>query len=430
MDSETTAAAPTARRMNRSRPTTAQKPAGNATEQRPDAPAADKESNTTTEKPAPVTESTPATTATAATTPAATPNTEATTPTTGTATTTAKDATPSDPPATATAAAPQGAMSAAIAGLGVDGLSFTPAESVDLGHMKIMTLIYGDSGAGKTHFASLADDVVVALLDTQGFATIRSANPAAVVAGSPDKATQGQPRLQNMAQVRSFFAAVAAGKLAAAGVKTIVVDHITELQQMMIDEIVAEKRVKTAQPAVQGRTAGGQQAPPPQQVKGPAPEMTKQDWGTLATKMRNFLRMLRGLPHHIIVLALAAPSTDEATGRRMTFPALSGSAKDSLPSYFNLVGYIYKTQIDGVTQRVVMLDGDDRYYSKSYGPLKGIVQADVRLWQRLLAGEDGDVAAVGAKAPGGAQSSGKPRAGSTAPVADAGNESDAPANTY
>lgn len=415
-------AATTTRRMNRG-----SKPAAPSTTEKPTAPAADIPAPATTEKPpAPDEAGSATTTATAGEAPAITqaPAALATT-----ATTPADTQSPAAAPAQSApteAPAPASSMAAKLAGMGVPGLSFTTAESVDLSAMKIMSLLYGDSGAGKTHFACMAEDVVVALLDTQGFATIRSANPAAVVAGTPDPSAQSQPRLKNMGEVREFFKAVAGGKLAAAGVKTIVVDHITELQQMMIDEIIADKRVRTA-PTSQVKVVGQPTQAPPPQAKGPAPEMTKQDWGILATKMRNFLRMLRGLPHHVIVLALAAPSTDEATGRRMTFPALSGSAKDSLPSYFNLVGYIYKTTIDGVTQRVVMLDGDDRYYSKSYGPLRGIVQADVRLWQRLLAGGEGAVHAVGAKPPGGAVASGKPRIGTTeAPAAsteDTGGDS-------
>ena len=327
---------------------------------------------------------------------------------------------------------PTEGMASKLAGLGVEGLAFTPAETVDLSAMKIMALLYGDSGAGKTHFAAMADDVVVALVDTQGFATIRSANPAAVVVGNPDKAMQGQPRLQNMGQVREFFRAAAAGKLVQAGVKTLVIDHITELQQLMIDEILAEKRARTAPPAQQtkGKVAGQANpapAPAAPQPKGPAPEMTKADWGVLATKMRNFLRMLRGLPHHVIVLALAESTQDEATQRRLLFPKLSGSAGASLPSYFNIVGYIYKTTIDGQVQRVVLLDGDDRFYTKSYGPLHGIVQADVRLWQRLLAGEDGVAHAQGALPPGGTTGSGKPRAGSTAPTEATGTAQAEPA---
>ncbi len=328
---------------------------------------------------------------------------------------------PTEPPSAEPSRAQGGATAEALGAMGVLGVTFIHADSVDLRAMKVMALVYGDSGAGKTHFASQAEDVVVALVDTQGFATIRQANPRALVAGALDKAAQGQPRLKNMAEVREFFKAAAAGKLAAAGVRTIVLDHVTELQQMMIDEIVAEKRVRTVPTApVQGRVPGQAAAPvqpatPSQPVaKGPAPEMTKADWGVLATKMRNFLRMLRGLPHHVIVLALAAPSQDEATGRRLTFPKLSGSAQDSLPSYFNIVGYLYKTTIDGQVQRVVMLDGDDRYYTKSYGPLHGIVQADVRLWQRVLAGEDASPRVQGAQPPGGS-GSGKPRGGTTQP---------------
>jgi hypothetical protein len=313
---------------------------------------------------------------------------------------------------------------------GITGLSFSRAGDVDTSDMSYMILVYGDSGAGKTHLASSCDDVIVALLEPQGFATVRTANPSAIVAGDADVSIKGKPRwLKSMQQVRDFFQAAASGRFLKAGIKTIVLDSATELQQMFIDEIVAEKKRKvqpTAQP-VAGRTVGQKAAPAPaapEQVKGPAPEMTKQDWGTLAVKWRNFMRMLRGLPYNVVVLALSEPTQDESTGRRLMFPKLSGSAQAALPAYFNICTYLYKATVDGEVVRLCLVDGDDRFYTKSFGPIKGIVSADLREWFAALAGAEADLHVEGARPPGASGSGGRTIArGGTA------QESPAPAET-
>ncbi len=330
----------------------------------------------------------------------------------------------SEPPATTapTPTAPEDPKPDTDALAGITGLSFSRAGDVDTSDMNYMILVYGDSGSGKTHLGSNCDGVIVALLEPQGFATVRVANPDAIVAGDPDPTITGKPRwLKNMEQVRNFFQAAASGRFRKAGCKTILLDSATELQQMFIDEIVAEKKKRaqpTAQP-VQGRTPGKAATPPPrapatapEKEKGPAPEMTKQDWGTLAVKWRNFMRMLRGLPYNVIVLALSEPTQDEGTGRRLMFPKLSGSAQAALPAYFNICTYLYKATVEGEVVRLCLVDGDDRFYTKSFGPIKGIVDADLRQWFAALAGAEADLHVEGAKPPGGSTTgSGRPHGG-------------------
>jgi len=320
---------------------------------------------------------------------------------------------------------------------GITGLSFSRAGDVDTSEMNYMILIYGDSGAGKTHLASSCDDVIVALLEPQGFATVRTANPSAIVAGDADVSIKGKPRwLKTMQQVRDFFQAAASGRFIKAGIKTIVLDSATELQQMFIDEIVAEKkrRVQPTAAPVAGRTVGQKAAPvaAPEQVKGPAPEMTKQDWGTMAVKWRNFMRMLRGLPYNVVVLALSEPTQDEETGRRFMFPKLSGSSKAALPSFFNLCLYIYKARVEGEIVRLCLADADDKFYTKSFGPINGIVKADLREWFTALAGAEADLHVEGARPPGASGSGGRTIArGGTVQESPAPAEtSDAPETSY
>lgn len=230
------------------------------------------------------------------------------------------------------------------------------AEEFPLTELKI--LIYGDSGAGKTHFASACEGVLVVSCEPQGRATIRSANPKALV--YPCK---------TFADVRAAIGLALKGSLP--GVRVLVMDSITEIQQMMMDEIVGAKAPKPA--AKDGKPT----------TKGPPPEMTKADWGTLAVKMRNFLRTLRDLPFHVVLLALCEPVVEENTGIRRLYPKLSGSMQTALPAYVNVVGYLYKL---GEGQRAVLVDGPDQFLTKSFGPLQGIVRADLRAWIASLEG--------------------------------------------
>jgi len=272
----------------------------------------------------------------------------------------------------------------------IAGLNFTQAQDVHVTDLHFLMLIYGDSGAGKTHFACQAEDVVVVLAEPQGFATIHDANPKATIVGSPDEIV-GHPRCKNFQEIRTFFEAAAKGKLPK-WVKTIVIDSLTEVQQLMIDEIVKKKRQALPQVAAK---------PGEEKPKGPAPEMTKQDWGTLSVNFRNFMRTLRGLPYNIICLALPEQDVDEETGKRTIVPKLSGGMKTAIPAYFNIVGYIYKQMTPNGMQRAVMLDSDSRYLTKGYGGLVGVVEPDVRKWFRVLAQEEESGSAASSLRPPG-----------------------------
>lgn len=246
------------------------------------------------------------------------------------------------------------------------------AGEVASSSMHIKALVYGQSGVGKTHFASKASGVAVCLVESQGFATIRDNHPHALVPGDGD-----QPGLSNMAGVREFVKLAKRGVLAEAGVKTLVFDSVTEIQQLMMDEIRDSK----------SKNRG---------------VFTKSDWGTLATKMRAFLRLIRDLPYHVIVLGLADHFYDEESGRRIISPLVKGSISKEIAGYFNIVGYAYKRQDDnaeGGVGRYILTDGDDRYTAKPFGAIAGVVQPDFDLWLAVIADESGEMTAVVDGAP-------------------------------
>jgi pyocin large subunit-like protein len=223
-------------------------------------------------------------------------------------------------------------------------------------------LIFGKSGAGKTHLGATSPSPVIGLVESQGFQTIRTSNPDAMVVGS--KGAKGNPCIRNMAELRQLIGLAVSGALGAAGRETLVIDSITEVQQMMMDEIMSKKTKN----------------------KG---EMSMRDWGTLASKMRGLLRMLRDLPMNVIVIALCDWQEDEETGFRSLSPLVKGrSTSKELNGFFNFVGYAYKRRTENGVEHFVMTEGDEKYLVKPFAGLNGVVTPNVGDWFAYLNGDE------------------------------------------
>lgn len=248
--------------------------------------------------------------------------------------------------------------------------------------IRLKALVYGMSGVGKTHFASRASNVAVALLESQGFATIRDNHEHAIVVG--EEGDEGTPAIRTMDQLRSFILMAKRGELAEAGITTIVLDSVTELQKMVMAEILGAKDANED-------------------------TLSKRDWGLVGRRMESVLRVIRDLPYNVIVTALCDWTYDEESGRRILAPLVKGSTAKDLAGYFNVVGLAYRRQSenadadeDDSVRRYILVDSDDRYASKPFGPLRGVVEPDFDLWLRVLADPDGEEQATipGAPLPG------------------------------
>jgi hypothetical protein len=149
------------------------------------------------------------------------------------------------------------------------------------------------------------------------------------------------------------------------------------VQRLMMDEILSEKK--------QNKDV-----------------FSKNDYGTLARRMQAFLRMIRDMDYHVIVLGLADWMYDEESERLIMSPLLKGSVSKEVAGYFNVVGFAYKRQDESPStdendkhdtgvSHYVLVDGDDRYVAKPFGALVGVVRPDWNLWLKTLAqGPDGD----------------------------------------
>lgn len=227
------------------------------------------------------------------------------------------------------------------------GLSFVQAGSKELpSHLKL--LIYGDSGSGKTWCSSTAPKPLVMLTERNGMQSIKRSNPDAYVA-----------YCTTADQCRDFLVAVMNGDVPD-GVETIVIDGITEVQQIMIDDILSKK--------------------------GENRKMSLPDWGELGDRMRRFLRCLRDLPYHVVVTALVTHELNEESGETRVYPLVqSKKLPNQLAGYFNVVGFLFKRAVateDGeqTVSRKIMLEGPSRFLCKPCEPLKGIKDVNLTEW--------------------------------------------------
>ena len=250
-------------------------------------------------------------------------------------------------------------------------LNLTPLREREVDSLLLRVLLHGDSGAGKTTAASTMPRPCFLLTEPNGLLSIRAANPDAIVVDVVSTAsTKGVPPMN---VVREFFVAALDGTLANAGVQSIVIDSLTELQRILRDEITSTKRV------------------------GPNGEVkwTLDDWSTLTDRMRKLVRTIRDLPFHVVAICLSDTEVDDS-GTRYVVPAFQGKKlPNEVAGYFNVVGYVFKRSEqndDGasVLSHRVLLRGSSNYLCKSLPQLAAVEHPRLDDWLARIVEGDSD----------------------------------------
>jgi len=216
----------------------------------------------------------------------------------------------------------------------------------------LKALIMGESGAGKTYCSVTAPNPVIMLTERNGMQSVKQSNPDALVA-----------YCSTANECRDFLLAAMNGDLPD-HVETIVIDGITEVQQIMIDDILANK-------------GGGDR------------KMSLPDWGVLGDRMRRFLRCLRDLPYHVVATTLVNHELNDATGEMRVFPLVQSKKLPSMmAANFNVVGLLFKREVEGVDDkktvvRKIMVEGPSRFMVKPCTPIGGILDADLGEWVNM-----------------------------------------------
>ena len=251
-------------------------------------------------------------------------------------------------------------------------LTFETLKDQGVSNLLMKLLLFGDSGAGKTHTAVTAPKPCVLLTEPNGILSIHSSNPDAVVIDVTKIAAEKD--VSPMTVVREFFKAALDGTFQNdLQIETVIIDSLTELQRMLKDEILDQKR-------------GNGSA---------VVQWTLQDWSTLTDRMRKLIRSIRDLPFNVVCTALAEVNIDEQE-RRHVVPSFEGKKfANEIAGYFSLVGYVFKQSEEqegegqqSILRHRVLLNGPSTYLTKSISPLNSVEEPNIADWLVRIKGHN------------------------------------------
>lgn len=244
-------------------------------------------------------------------------------------------------------------------------------------HTKI--LLFGLSGSGKSYSAAKAGGpagskegrVAILLLEPNGLPSIRAANPHAIVVTAYDPKRYGKVYVWEV--VEEFIRDAMSGVLTAAGVGTIVVDSLTELQRVWRDRCLIDDGVEQKRLALH--------------------KMTQQQWGTWTERFRRVLRTFRDLPMNVIAVCLVQNETDDDGNITAIVPAFEGKKlPNEVAQFFSAVGFCFKREVKFVVgegdaartetkiEHKVCFQSGGKLVVKPFPGLAAVEEPDPKVW--------------------------------------------------
>lgn len=200
-------------------------------------------------------------------------------------------------------------------------------------------IIYGEVGAGKTHFFGTAEDdpdnfLPALLIDIDGGTdTIRHRS----------KIDISLP-IRSMQDLKNLYKEVAADPNY---YKTIGIDNITELQKIDMNDVMLEAKAS---------------ANNPDNVNIYVPSI--REWGISGERMRIIVRAFRDLPCHTICLAHLEEKEDRLTKIPRLWPSMPGKLRHELAGFFSVVGYLSTYDTEGGEARQIQFAKTRRVQAK------------------------------------------------------------------
>ena len=206
----------------------------------------------------------------------------------------------------------------------------------------VKALVYGDSGVGKTVFASSAPRPIL-WFDTEGGTnSIADGEGIDIVrADTLDVYREGLLYLQSSEGAKY---------------KTVVIDSFTETQAAVMKQIML---------FVASKDASRDEF---------APQL--QDYQRMTGMMREIVRGFRDVEANVIITALAREDTDALTAKNKVRPRLSPAIADEIPGFMDAVIYAYSVtetnevddQEETEVHRNFLLVGNNKYMAKVRAP--------------------------------------------------------------
>lgn len=175
---------------------------------------------------------------------------------------------------------------------------------------KLNILVYGPSGNGKTRFGGTVAMVAKPLIASaeSGLLSLRKLREELKV----DFDYVDIKDFAELEEVYRYF------KSPECRHDALVLDSLTEIQQVCMDSILKSENREKAQ---------------------------MQDWGTLNIRMTKMIRSFRDLGIHFVVTALSAREKDEETQSFVSQPLLQGKLQDTVAGYFDEVFYLHSAKV-------------------------------------------------------------------------------------
>lgn len=177
-------------------------------------------------------------------------------------------------------------------------------------------LVYGESGTGKSTFASSFPEPILFLDMDDGLASIRKDIDALRIETWDD-----------------LYEASVALLTSDHPYKTVVVDSLNEAQRLAMKNVL-EKFPDSRRPF------------------GSQPSMT--DWGKLLSDLDDLVRGLKSLDCHVVFIAQVQPRQYETD---IVQPQLSGkNTVNNIARMMDFIGYIYVDEVEGIPTRSMVFD--------------------------------------------------------------------------
>lgn len=214
---------------------------------------------------------------------------------------------------------------------------------IDVSHPKI--LVYGEPGVGKTTWACggleyaghpQLDNIMLLNVDagTMALAPFKK-KPLIRTIGNKMALTKSDLIKRCEEEIWKAHG----GKNEYEGIRTIVLDSVSELQNRDLEDMTAGKD-----------------------------DVERDDYRRSTNRLRRVLRLLRDVPFTVIVTALPKSQSDSSGNVIRVYPALSKAAAESINGFMDAVWYAYRDSSKG-NEFALLTKKKGATYAKGRGPL-------------------------------------------------------------